>query len=56
MCILVSVVTREKEPTCKTLVQCENNIKMHLHKVGWKAQTGLIGLRIGTGGRLLIMK
>jgi hypothetical protein len=31
----------------------ENNIKMDLQKVGWGAWTGLIWLRIGTGGGLL---
>ena len=28
----------------------EDNIKMVLQKVGWRARTGLIWLRIGTGG------
>jgi hypothetical protein len=31
----------------------EDNIKMVLQEVGWGAWTGLIWLRIGTGGRLL---
>jgi hypothetical protein len=31
----------------------EDNIKMDLREVGWGAQTGLIWLRIGTGGGLL---
>jgi len=31
----------------------EDNIKMGLQHVGWGAWTGLIWLRIGTGGRLL---
>jgi hypothetical protein len=31
----------------------ENNIKMDLKEVGWGAWTGLIWLRIGTGGGLL---
>jgi hypothetical protein len=31
----------------------ENNIKMDLQEVGWGAWTGLIWLRIGTGGGLL---
>jgi hypothetical protein len=31
----------------------EDNIKMGLQEVGWGAWTGLIWLRIGTGGRLL---
>jgi hypothetical protein len=31
----------------------EDNIKMYLQEVGWGAWTGLIWLRIGTGGELL---
>jgi hypothetical protein len=31
----------------------EGNIKMDLQGVGWGVWTGLICLRIGTGGRLL---
>jgi hypothetical protein len=31
----------------------EDNIKVDLREVGWGAQTGLIWLRIGTGGGLL---
>jgi hypothetical protein len=31
----------------------EDNIKMVLQEVGWGAWTGLIWLRIGTGGGLL---
>jgi hypothetical protein len=31
----------------------EDNIKMDLQEVGWGAWTGLMWLRIGTGGRLL---
>jgi hypothetical protein len=34
----------------------EDNIKMDLREVGWEAQTGLIWLRIGTGGRLLCIR
>jgi hypothetical protein len=30
----------------------EDNIKMDLRQVGWGAQTGLIWLRIGTGGSI----
>jgi hypothetical protein len=30
----------------------EDNIKMDLREAGWEAWTGLIWLRIGTGGRL----
>jgi hypothetical protein len=31
----------------------EDNIKMDLQEVGWGAWTGLIWLKIGTGGGLL---
>jgi hypothetical protein len=31
----------------------EDNIKMDLQEVGWGAWTGLIWLRIGTGGGVL---
>jgi hypothetical protein len=31
----------------------EDNVKMDLQEVGWGAWTGLIWLRIGTGGGLL---
>jgi hypothetical protein len=31
----------------------EDNIKMDLREVGWRAWTGSIWLRIGTGGELL---
>jgi hypothetical protein len=31
----------------------EDNVTTDLREVGWGAQTGLICLRIGTGGRLL---
>jgi hypothetical protein len=34
----------------------EDNIKMYLREVGWGAQTGLIWLRIGTGGGLLCLR
>jgi hypothetical protein len=35
----------------------EDNIKMDLREVGWGgAQTGLISLRIGTGGGLLCIR
>ena len=33
-----------------------NNIKMDLKKVGWERRTGLIWLRIGTGGGRLRMR
>jgi hypothetical protein len=34
----------------------EDNIKMGLQEVGWGAWTGLIWLRVGTGGGLLWMR
>jgi hypothetical protein len=34
----------------------EDNIKMDLREVGWGEQTGLISLRIGTGGGLLCIR
>jgi hypothetical protein len=43
----------EKSPLARTRHRWEDNIKMNLRKVGWGTQTGLIWLRIGTGGRHL---
>jgi hypothetical protein len=34
----------------------EDNIKMDLREVGWETQTGLMWLRIGTGGGLLCIR
>jgi hypothetical protein len=34
----------------------EDNVKMDLREVGWGAQTGLIWLRIGTGGGLMCIR
>jgi hypothetical protein len=31
----------------------EDNVKIHLEEVGWGARTGLMWLKIGTGGGLL---
>jgi hypothetical protein len=42
-----------KRPLGKHMRRCEDNIKMNLQEVGWRAWTGLIWLRIGTGGGLL---
>jgi hypothetical protein len=42
-----------KRPLGRPRRRWENNIKMDLQEVGWGAWTGLIWLRIGTGGRLL---
>jgi hypothetical protein len=35
--------------------RCEDNIKMGLKEVGWRAWTGLVWLRVGTGCGLLSM-
>jgi hypothetical protein len=35
------------------IFQIEDNIKMDLQEMGWGVSTGLIWLRIGTGGGLL---
>jgi hypothetical protein len=36
----------------RPLERRENNIKVDLPEVGWRVWTGLIWLRIGTGGKL----
>jgi hypothetical protein len=40
-------------PLGKPRRRWEDNIKIDLREVGWGAWTGLIWLRIGTGGELL---
>jgi hypothetical protein len=42
-----------KRPLATPRRRWEDNIKMDLQEVGWGAWTGLIWLRIGTGGGLL---
>jgi hypothetical protein len=42
-----------KRPLGRPRRSWEDNIKMDLQEVGWEAWTGLIWLRIGTGGELL---
>jgi hypothetical protein len=42
-----------RRPLGRPRLRWENNIKMDLQEVGWGAWTGLIWLRIGTGGGLL---
>jgi hypothetical protein len=42
-----------KEPLGKPRRRWEDNINMDLQEVGWGVWTGLIWLRIGTGGGLL---
>jgi len=45
-----------KKPLGRPLRRWEDNIKMGLEGVGWGAWTGPIWLRIGTGGRHLLMQ
>jgi len=42
-----------KRPPGRPRHRWEDNIKMDLQEVGWGAWTGMIWLRIGTGGRHL---
>jgi hypothetical protein len=42
-----------RRPLGRPRRRCEDKIKMDLQEVGWGAWTGLIWLRIGTGGGLL---
>jgi hypothetical protein len=42
-----------KRPLERPAHRCEDNIKMDLAEVGWRAWAGLFRLRIGTGGGLL---
>jgi hypothetical protein len=42
-----------KKTTLKTQDYKEDNFKIYLQKVGWWTGTGLIWLRIGTGGEIL---
>jgi hypothetical protein len=42
-----------KRPFGRSRSRWEDNIKMDLQEVGWTGWTGLIWLRIGTGGRHL---
>ena len=39
-----------KRPLTRPGRRWEDNIKMYIQEVGWGARTGLIWLRIGTGG------
>jgi hypothetical protein len=45
-----------RRPLGRPRLRWENNIKMDLREVGWGAQTGLIWLRIWTGGGLLCIR
>jgi len=42
-----------KRPHCRPRRTWEDNIKIGLQEVGWGAWTGLIWIRIGTGGGCL---
>jgi hypothetical protein len=42
-----------KRPLGRPRYRWEDNIKVVLQEVGWMAWTGLIWLRVGTGGGLL---
>jgi len=42
-----------RRPLGRPRRRCEDNIKMNLQKVVWRAWNGLIWLRVGTGGGLL---
>jgi len=48
--------TSRKENTWKFRSRWEGDIKLNLQEVGWTAWTGLIWLRIGTGGGLLLIR
>jgi hypothetical protein len=45
--------TEGRRPLGKPRSRWEDNIKIDPQEVGWGAWTGLIWLRIGTGGELL---
>ena len=45
--------SEEKRPFGRPRRRWEDNIKMHLQEGGWVTWTGLIWLRVGTGGGLL---
>jgi hypothetical protein len=45
--------SKGRRPLGKPTLRDENNIKMDLREVAWRARTGSIWHRIGTGGGLL---
>ena len=45
-----------KGPLGRPRPRWEDNIKIGLHEAGWGPWTGLIWLRIGRGGRNLLMR
>jgi hypothetical protein len=46
-------ISKGRRPLGRPRRRWEDNITMELQDVGWGAWTGLIWLRIGTGGGLL---
>jgi hypothetical protein len=48
--------SERKRPLGRQRRRWVDNIKMNLRKVGWVIWTGLIWLRIGTSGRLLLTR
>jgi len=44
-----------KRPLGRRRRRWKNNVEIDLQEVGWRAWTGLIWLRIGTGGGVLRM-
>ena len=42
-----------KRPIGRPSYRWDDNVKMDLQEVGWRAWTGLIWVRTGTGGRHL---
>jgi hypothetical protein len=50
------LILKGRRPLGRPRRKWEDNIKMDLREVGWGAQTGLIWLRIGTGGGLLCIR
>jgi hypothetical protein len=48
--------SEEKKPPGRPERRWEDNIKVDLEGVGWGTCTGSVWLRIGTGGRHLLME
>ena len=53
VCVCICMKRVGKETLGRLRHRWEDNIKIYVRKVGWRAWTGLIWLRIGTGGGLL---
>jgi hypothetical protein len=52
----VLVGKTDRRPLERPTHRWEHNVSMDLSEVGWGAWTGMIWLRMGTGGRLLWVK